>query len=170
MARLEESRAVAVQTKEQLLTTRRIEAGEPSRPRALPLGTRMFAGAASLLLVTLGGALGFASWQMNRLASERVTAALDAAPDIYSGFAESLAASRKAAVRARAEDVGAGPLAGVRRLRCDLATRASSTKLMGASGSSFDDTARLIAGRPGCGRERARLSGAAWAGKPAKDP
>ncbi|MBL8112714.1 MAG: hypothetical protein JNK60_07495, partial [Acidobacteria bacterium] len=94
------------QTKEQLLTTRRIESGETPRPRALPLGTRMFGGAAALLLVTLGGALGFASWQMNRLASERVTAALEAAPDIYAGFSESLAASRKAAVRARAEDVG----------------------------------------------------------------
>jgi len=100
---------VAVSLTDQEKTSRlqpaALVAAETRRTRP-SLGTRFFVQAAALLGVTLGVAIGFASWQVNRLATRRIAESLDAVPEIFAGYVDSESATRRAAVRARAEDAG----------------------------------------------------------------
>jgi hypothetical protein len=68
-----------------------LSAPERKPRRGLSLATRLFLGAAALLVLTIGSAIAFASWQASRIAEEKIRADLQAVPAIWDGYRESQA-------------------------------------------------------------------------------
>lgn len=77
------------------------------RPRrSLGLGSRLFLLTAATLTVTLGVVVAYSSWDAGRRAERRAREAVQAAPAIFKGFADSLASTRREQVHSLAEQVG----------------------------------------------------------------
>jgi HAMP domain-containing protein/predicted Ser/Thr protein kinase len=111
------------------------------------LGMRLFFTAALLIAATLGLAIGAATWQANRLASEEIRRTLQPVPDIFAGYVAGQGQSRRAVVRALADEVGTKALLGG---GADPATFTdSAVEFAGALGASvvflFDDHGELLA-------------------------
>jgi len=121
----------------------RPQGGERHR---LGLGMRLFFTAALLIAVTLGLAMGAATWQANRLASEEIRKSLQPVPEIFAGYVAGQGQARRAVVRSLTDEVGTKALLGG---GADPATFAdSAAEFAGALGASivflFDARGELL--------------------------
>jgi eukaryotic-like serine/threonine-protein kinase len=82
----------------------------PERPRGLGLATRLFLGAAALLVLTIGSAIAFASWRASRIAEETIRADLQKVPAIWEGYRDSQATAKRLQMRSLAEEPGSKAL------------------------------------------------------------
>ena len=87
-----------------------LSAPERKPRRGLSLATRLFLGAAALLVLTIGSAIAFASWQASRIAEEKIRADLQAVPAIWDGYRESQATAKRTQLRSLAEEPGSKAL------------------------------------------------------------
>jgi HAMP domain-containing protein len=108
------------------------DTGAPSR--GVGLGMRLFFSAALLIAATLGAVMAIASWQADRLAAQEIRRTLLPVPAIFAGYVAEQGQSRRAVVRALAEEVGTKALLGG-----------------GADTATFADSAVEFAGRLGAG-------------------
>lgn len=88
-----------------------LSAPEKAR-RGLSLATRLFLGAATLLVLTIGSAIAFASWRASRIAEEKIRADLQAVPAIWEGYRDSQAGAKRGQMRSLAEEPGTKALLG----------------------------------------------------------
>lgn len=112
------------------------------------LSGRIFLGATGLLIVTLGVAIGVASWQARRAAEEKIAGDLRAVPAIYGGYLDAQIAARRGQLRSLADQPGSKALLAETLL--DAATlhgaSADLAKSLGARlAFLFDDHGALLA-------------------------
>ncbi|MET0552823.1 MAG: protein kinase [Vicinamibacteria bacterium] len=83
---------------------------EPEIPRGPGLATRLFLGAAALLVLTLGSAIALASWRASRIAEEKIRADLQKVPAIWEGYRDSQGTAKRVQMRSLAEEPGSKAL------------------------------------------------------------
>ena len=139
--------------------------------RGLSLATRLFLGGATLLVLTIGSAIAFASWRASRIAEEKIRADLQTVPAIWDGYRESQATAKRGQVRSLAEEPGTKALLGEAGATPETFrdTGGEFAENLGANTVFFFDPQGLLIARSdrAAGEEAGRdFSGVAWVRDP----